>query len=149
MTNITDCGAANLLGAIFGEDPNNIKRAMGIPTSDHPCPVCGTFTRGKYCSVECSRRSCKVRVSCSECGTLFDKSVRALIYFSNKKHYLTQKPYQHFFCSAKCRGAYAGKHYGFAVHPENIPAISHFKLHPEDAYHPTKKYDYQDYWLYL
>lgn len=113
------CGAADLLAAVFGEDTNNLRKRFGLPqTGVHPsCQQCGkplSILIGKtgLCSA-CIRENAWIEVACSECGTLKKRRASEIISHTSRQGY------EHFFCNRKCRGRWAGKHYGFGAHPEN------------------------------
>ncbi len=117
---ITDCGAAKLLGAILGVKSNQIKRRLNIPTGEHLCLQCGVPIpkRQTYCSTACQYKSTHILIACAECGKLFEKYAKEIIWRTNHKQ-TNHKGIQHFFCSVTCRSRYIGLHYGFHVHPEN------------------------------
>lgn len=115
----SDCGAVGLLAAIFGKDANKLKQHYGLPPKPYPyrCLDCGKILSNKWgrCR-ECYIKSRQVKVVCSECGEAFEIQQSDLITRTNLG-------YQHFFCNRQCFGRYAGKHYGFVVHPENTRKI--------------------------
>ena len=76
---------------------------------DKPTPA--TYGNGnprRWCSKECRRISKALKVSCSQCGELFDLPEYLLIV-------KVKRGYQHLFCSNLCKGMWAGKHYGFSA----------------------------------
>ena len=82
------------------------------------CPQCGDSKHPdrKLCS-ECrekNRLDKYIQVSCTNCGTLYSKSISRLITETNRG-------YQHFFCGTKCFGAWAGNTYGFAKTRPHVP----------------------------
>ncbi|MDD5510830.1 MAG: hypothetical protein PHI12_08470 [Dehalococcoidales bacterium] len=119
------CGAADLLAAVFGEDPDIIRAKYNLPLK-YPklptCPICGKNMTKAGC-----RHRHLIPVACDECGKITEWSERKVI---NK---LTHGQ-KIFFCNNTCFGRWAGKHYGFAVHPENTNGSS------------RRKHDYKAIW---
>ncbi len=120
------CGVANLVVAILGTDHDTIRAQLNLPLVRHKkCTRCGaliSLVRKGICE-DCLEAERWVMVSCSTCGNLFRKAVWQLI----RK---TARGYQHFFCSKRCQGVFAGEHYGFHAHPENCS--SGYRVHKWD-----------------
>ncbi|MDP2916744.1 MAG: hypothetical protein Q8O16_02310 [Dehalococcoidia bacterium] len=125
------CGIADLIAAIFGEDPDKVRRNVGAPPKYKTmlCPACGTAFDPRhglkhhnrkyelgllYCSPECLRAARTIMVVCDECGKLFPRATFVVVKEAK------QHPGKMFFCTRKCFGRYAGKHYGWRIHPENM-----------------------------
>lgn len=115
------CGALRLVAAIFGQDPRKILNKYGIsPSKKHiRCENCGNyFVPSKQVGFlkdicpECRIKN--VKLVCDECGNILERPMKDSLYR------LSELSYRHVFCDRTCLGRYAGKHYGFAVHPENI-----------------------------
>lgn len=113
----SDCGAVSLLAAIFGEDPDKLKLRFGLPVKlrgrpQRFCESCGSLFSFTSSSQLCS--ACRtIHLACAECGRLFSRRTKQVIYQFNKKGY------QYTFCNRRCLGSYAARHYGFIAHPEN------------------------------
>lgn len=130
-TRISSCGAVNLVGAIFGVDPVNLKAKFNIPVYIPKyrraiCKSCGIIfdksksTKGsRYCN------SCRETiVICSWCGKAFNKYTPTLLSCFGKKNQ------DKMFCSRQCLGAYAGRTYGFGVHRQiwKLKKASNYKI---------------------
>lgn len=114
---------ANKVG-VSRERVRQILKSENKPTTHwkpkHICPTCGseilrrnTGNFNKFCSPECRNKNIYIPVSCSECNKIFPLRAHYVIYMTNIRGR------EHFFCSKECQGAYAGKYYGFASHPQN------------------------------
>ncbi len=125
------CGAVKLLEVIGEVHDGRLQIKFGTMAV---CPMCKEQPAGKIrqrnnplglCN-SCLVKSRWTEVECAGCG----KSIlwRTCWMISRIK---TRKQ-KDFYCSHKCAGKYLGKHYGFAVHPENIGA--------------SRKYDYEAVW---
>lgn len=115
---ISICGAANLLSAIFSVDRDEVYTKLNIPIpGKHPCPVCGKSTSRyfTFCSKDCFHRYHNPLLSCSECGTLFERRLSIIMTHSKRQDYKGVGV----FCSKQCQGKWWGKNHGFAAHPEN------------------------------
>ena len=112
------CGAVNLLAAIFGEDAGKLKLAYNLVD---PCPVCGKpLPLGKeVCSWECKKKRKHIKIACSNCGKLFNRRAKYVIYKNNHANKLTGKSQELWFCNRKCHGLWVGKNYGFGIFPEH------------------------------
>ena len=83
------------------------------------CNQCGrriTTRQGKpllFCNRECNKEYHRATLPCDNCGALFKIRYARLVQ-------LIKKGQQHFFCSATCKGKFAGQHYGFHVHPKMV-----------------------------
>lgn len=111
----SECGMANLLGAILERDPDDLKVRLNLPTkpatlNGRPCLNCGKLTPNlKYCSRDCQFEYTHIRVVCDECGTEFRRFQSTLIRRIGKDE-------QKFvFCSRRCNGKFTGRNYGFVV----------------------------------
>lgn len=70
------------------------------------CEVCGKLIKwGKRC-----KEHRNVKLTCFECGKEFEMLYQD--YVNRLK-----RGYEHFFCGRKCFGKYAGRNFGFRVHP--------------------------------
>lgn len=108
------CGSVRLLAAIFGENENRLLERYGL-SSRFPkqhCIQCGAIHKSKT-TPYCQKCNSWIEVECDECGIHFKRLKSDLIAGISKQGY------KHIFCSSQCNGRHAGKHYGFAVHPEN------------------------------
>lgn len=118
MTVTSDCGAVTLLARIFHKDEDKLKTLYGLPLRRrNRCVKCGKLISSRDKSglcPDCFRATKKIQVSCSECGKLSLRSAALVIWDIN------HRGQQFFFCDRHCLGRHAGKHYGFATHPENI-----------------------------
>jgi hypothetical protein len=100
---ISDCGAVNLLAALFNENPNKYRVKFGLQTTDRFCIVCNhplEQNQRKFCSRKCYHEYNNIEVSCSQCGRLFRRTKSLVI---NREHS---------FCSIECRNLYQGKKLG-------------------------------------
>lgn len=79
------------------------------------CRNCGAVTlpNWDFCSEECHRAYQNIKVVCDNCGTEFRRRDKVVV------HRLGKLGYQRQFCTKRCLGQYAGRHWGFAAHPEN------------------------------
>ncbi len=117
----SDCGAANLLAAVFNADRRQVQEHLGLrPVRPvWHCPVCDTPIpppsrpsqhQRVFCSEECKHRWYWPLVECEECHTPFEiRRSRLLIQI---------RRYKRLNCSHECAGAYVGRTYGFVAHPE-------------------------------
>lgn len=112
------CGAADLLAAIFGEDPDVLRAKYHLPLKHvtlPKCPICNKDV-GKY--GQCHRAH-YVTLACDECGELFERKEKVVIWKYKCCYPKAPLGYQHQFCNRQCLGRWAGKHYGWGFHPEN------------------------------
>jgi len=102
----SDCGAANLLAALFGMDREHLKQRWGLPSAyddDAVCLSCGgTFRlRGRklparpFCSPACRYEYTHPVVVCSGCGREFRRQLSALKAGAKRDQ-------QRVFCSWEC-----------------------------------------------
>ncbi len=114
---ITDCGAAKLLGAIFGKDVDLIKRRLGVPVVDRKCLQCGKqlpYQHKYFCTRKCWHDYTNITVECFECGELFKRSQSDITHQLNTPQG-NGKAVQHLFCSRTCLGKFVGRNYGFKL----------------------------------
>ena len=121
MNRLTDCGAANLLAVIFGEEPNDIKKKLGITVPHNNCLQCGTDIELNriFCNHTCQKKYNRIELICPECGKTFTRTKSQIIYRLNHKYPNNGKIQEYFYCSKKCLGKIAAREYGFLAHPEN------------------------------
>ena len=117
---ITDCGAANLLAVLFKKPVNEVKKKLGVPI-DSPtiCSSCGkpisSINRSGVC------KKCRtIKLVCPVCGRLFERRAADIVWNLTNNHPQNNKLQQEIFCSRKCNGKMSGTRYGFKAHPENI-----------------------------
>ena len=93
---------------------NVATRAERVPMI---CEVCGNKlpnSRARFCSLSCQHKASIAEAICSNCGKVFELP-KSQLAARIKRHLIPN-----LFCSKYCSGQFAGKNYGFAVHPENI-----------------------------
>ena len=103
------CGVANLLAAVYGQDPNIVKRHLGLPYRTQKACKCGIRLESQNKSGLCWKHwleSKRIEVACSGCGNLFERRAKEVIYSTNVRGY------NHFFCNKKCKGRWLNKNYG-------------------------------------
>lgn len=86
----------------------NLRTRQPLKTKD--CPQCNKpfphYNNRKYCSPECRHAAHFITIQCEICGKTRELPRSWFIW--KKKH-----GRQHDFCSRKCLGIYAGRHYGW------------------------------------
>lgn len=110
MSELSICGAARLLAAIFGTTGHSVLRQWGILERGFCCDCgqkLGAYAKSFYCQ-KCQVKRNLVSVECAQCHYLFERRVCDVARKGNK----------HCFCSQRCLGKWAAEHYGFAVHPK-------------------------------
>ena len=117
ISNVSICGAVDLLAAVYGKDKNLLRIAYGLPTTKplYHCGNCNKITTNPYgwCSPVCRKTLSTITVICSECQQPFTINKSQLIA-RTKRNKIEQK-----YCSRKCHGRWTGRNYGFGVHPEH------------------------------
>lgn len=75
------------------------------------CKRCGKEInrRNIFCSPKCRRENGTMLLSCTNCGIIFPRSKTLVNRTEKNPRYTTKLP----FCSNKCKGSFAGKHYGW------------------------------------
>ncbi|MEK7776997.1 MAG: hypothetical protein AAB303_00005, partial [Chloroflexota bacterium] len=105
MSDIRLCGAANLVAAILGEDPNKVKAKLGLPVPT--CARCGepspVLSREGLCQ-RCYHDFIWIEVACDECGRLFRRRGSVVIFEISKRGY------SHQFCNRICFARWMTKH---------------------------------------
>ena len=112
---ISICGAANLIAALFEESPAKVYRHLGLAPPTGYCWQCGleVAEKGTGLCLDCQKAAAFIQVACSYCGALTRRRASAIVLF------VSRYGYQHFFCSRHCMGMWAAQNYGFTAHPEN------------------------------
>jgi predicted transcriptional regulator len=72
----------------------------------YKCPVCGTISTWKFCSVECKRKWQLIPIICSRCGNLFTRNKYQ--FLNNYRHHGNA-----LFCSKHCAGKWLAEQYQF------------------------------------
>lgn len=118
------CLTAKEIGDKLGVSRERIRQILkrdSLPTlryvSKVYCANCGKRllhgNKTGYCK-KCLPIIHSVPLVCDNCGKLFIRSQTEVIRDAKDSRYTGRV-----FCSKQCQGSYAGKRYGFAVHPEN------------------------------
>jgi len=121
--NYYPCSVANLYSSIFGIDLKESFAIVGLEL----CPFCGEASRKSEFFPYCNKShyikhnnlrggkeaGIKVSLVCDMCGVSFKRKISEIL--SSKKWHDQQR----YYCSRQCFGRYAGKNYGFGIHPEN------------------------------
>jgi len=95
-----------------------ILKEEGLPTKHrtreylYECPVCGTMSPFKFCSIECKKQWQMIPIVCTRCGKLFFRSSHQ--FFINYPHHSDG-----LFCSKACTGKWFAERYGFQRYPEH------------------------------
>ena len=110
----SDCGAVDLLSAIFGFDKEIQRYLHGLPCKKvFVCLNCEKFvvkvTKRGFCSLGCAREYKKIPIECAGCGKIFKRSGKAIIYHLNHPQAGNNKIQERFFHSRQCRGKFARK----------------------------------------
>ena len=97
---ISICGAAKLVAAIFGESEAQAYKRLGLNPPPGYCWQCGLERAGKtgLCHA-CWQASLYIQVACSYCGALKKQSTKHIIHYA-------LRGYEHFFCNSQCMGKY-------------------------------------------
>ena len=109
------CNVAELLGAVFDENPDTLLERWGFshrPIRYPHCNQCGKRLNNKtktgLCR-QCHHGYALIMVACDYCGTLYQKTASVLVYDIGKLGY------QHAFCSKRCFGRWASRQNGFGT----------------------------------
>lgn len=106
---------------ISRERVRQILVTLGLPTYFQPkefyCNQCGVLlsSRVSLCP-ECRYKKIYALYICDADACARQFPMRRKYY----KYMIEKRGYKHFFCSKKCSGQFAGIHYGFRAHPENV-----------------------------
>lgn len=109
---MSQCGAVDLLAAIFCENRQLLRLKFGLPSRYTRCLNCGQpflpeDDSNLFCSLKCRHEYLWIQRICCECGDLFYRVASQVIYKTEKKRQGM------WFCSKKCQGKYLGKQWGF------------------------------------
>ena len=69
--------------------------------------IAKTRTRRVFCSMQCYSDSRNTLIICDNCGDLFKRRITQLEYYTHVRGY------EHYFCSRRCFGSWAGKNFGW------------------------------------
>ena len=133
-----NCGVAQLLSEICGMPIDSVKQRLGLSAERIKlCLHCGKPVKPghSFHNKECRHEYHQIKLICPECGNIFTRPQSEILFKLNHPQSKNGKPVEHFFCSQKCLAIWAGKHYGFAAHPENCGSGSR-----------APKYDYDIVW---
>lgn len=95
----------------------------GLPTKHliqkylYKCPVCGTVSTLKFCSVACKKKWQQIQIVCSRCGKLFIRDRHQ--FLTNYRHHSNA-----LFCSKDCANKWFGEEYGFKRFPNHIATVN-------------------------
>ena len=97
---------------------HQILKDEGLPTKHqirkylYQCPVCGTISPFKFCSIECKKQWQRIPIICTRCGKLF---------FRDRHQFFINYPHHNdvLFCSKICTGKWIAEQYGFRQCPEH------------------------------
>ncbi len=112
-----------------------LKRA-NLPTRHYiikrHCAKCGVPVAGgvKYCA-KCHHELHHVKLICDTCGIMFERKLSHILAYPsrmNKRNSTLNMKQVGIFCTKKCFGKWAGNHFGFKTHPENIPSGEKWRL---------------------
>ena len=121
------CATQSWIGLHCGVSRQRVEQILfcgGLPTSHYRtkyvCANCRkvfsptrSISMSKiFCCRRCHYEYYNPLTACEWCGKLFRDKGSSIVARANRN--------KHIFCGDKCNGAYMGKHYGFAAHPENI-----------------------------
>jgi len=84
-----------------------------INTTKYACLVCGTVSLHKFCSNKCKKEWQQIPIVCTTCGKLFTRNKNAVLASCRRNQ-------ANLFCSKYCQGKWAGEHYGFKAHRNNL-----------------------------
>lgn len=94
----TPCSIANLMGAIFGRDPDLVKQKLGLPLQTLPAPVClncggeikgapNWLRKAQFCCWKCRLEYSDILVICDGCGITFYRRRSQLTQAIGKANY--------------------------------------------------------------